>query len=180
MDAVRSLREEMSLTQAQFATRVGKSVSTVFRYETIRPPSGTVLAALRALAMTIGRHDLGKIFERAYEVELHAPTGVPSAGPLMDPERTHEIDNALKLAKLDPQWTLYEPSTLATEVSPDVPNWDAIHEVIPQGQVEIDLVRGILVTLRRLDPPTRRIFVVTLKAMIVGFRDADSTEHDTK
>jgi len=55
------LRAALGDSQQQFANRLQTAVTTVARYETSRPPSGTALADLARLASDIGRGDL--VFE---------------------------------------------------------------------------------------------------------------------
>jgi transcriptional regulator with XRE-family HTH domain len=70
MATVRKTRSAMHLTQTDFAIRLGKSLATVVRYETLRPPKGRTLAKLRELAETNGLSDLAEIFRAALAQEL--------------------------------------------------------------------------------------------------------------
>ena len=50
MKAVRDLRQSLGLTQVQMAQKIGLTPSTIYRYETVRPPRGPALAPFVALA----------------------------------------------------------------------------------------------------------------------------------
>jgi transcriptional regulator with XRE-family HTH domain len=50
MDAVRSLRTALGMTQTDFGGALGKSLPTIQRWETLRPPRGAALMDLYHLA----------------------------------------------------------------------------------------------------------------------------------
>lgn len=66
-EAVRELRRILGESQEEFAVRMGVTVRTIARWETVRPPKGfDTLTALSHLASKNDRHDLAMTF-------LHAP-----------------------------------------------------------------------------------------------------------
>jgi transcriptional regulator with XRE-family HTH domain len=72
MAAVRELRTRLGLSQAQFATRIGKSYPSVQRYERGRPPVGRALTPLIELAEAAGHTDLASVFHIAMDHFLSA------------------------------------------------------------------------------------------------------------
>jgi transcriptional regulator with XRE-family HTH domain len=79
--AVVELRKHRGMTQQEFSSRLGIAITTVARWETFRPPSGSSLARLRDAAAESGRPDLQRIFDRALLLEAIAPLRLPF-GPL--------------------------------------------------------------------------------------------------
>lgn len=69
-EAMIKLRQALGDNQQQFANRTKTAVTTIARYETIRPPKGRILAQLARIAETAGRHDIAKIFDEALQSEL--------------------------------------------------------------------------------------------------------------
>jgi transcriptional regulator with XRE-family HTH domain len=78
--AVRELRHSLHESQQAFAYRMKTAIRTIARYETIRPPRGSVLAQLEEVAMEAGRADLAAVFRQALAEELGSPS------QLMSPE----------------------------------------------------------------------------------------------
>jgi transcriptional regulator with XRE-family HTH domain len=70
MKATRQLRTAMGLTQTAFAQRVGKTLPTIQRYETLAQPRGEVLVKLMKLADEHGHADLAELFQDALSTEL--------------------------------------------------------------------------------------------------------------
>ena len=70
MTAVIQLREQLGLTQTDFAARLGRGMSTIQRWERVVPPAGAPLLELAKLAEEIGRPDLTSIFARAIEADI--------------------------------------------------------------------------------------------------------------
>lgn len=66
--AVRALRVQLQMTQVQFAAELGKTPTTIVRYETNRPPTGKALADLAQLADGKGASHLAEVFQIAYEM----------------------------------------------------------------------------------------------------------------
>jgi len=58
MEVVRDLRKAMSLTQVEFAARLGVTPTTAYRWESVRPPRGAMLKALAALAENSGMPEI--------------------------------------------------------------------------------------------------------------------------
>ena len=73
MDTVRQTRRAMGLTQSDFAIRLGKSLATVVRYETLRPPKGRTLVKLHEIAETAGLAEFAEVFKAALAQELGEP-----------------------------------------------------------------------------------------------------------
>lgn len=71
-EAVKALREEMGLTQVDFAKALGKAYPTVQRYEGQAPPPADVLVNLIRLAISQHRMDLVKTFRDGVFEELGA------------------------------------------------------------------------------------------------------------
>jgi hypothetical protein len=78
--AVRELRQTLQESQQAFAYRMKSAVRTIARYETVRPPRGSVLAQLEGVALEAGRADLATVFRQALAQELGSPS------QLMTPE----------------------------------------------------------------------------------------------
>jgi hypothetical protein len=57
-------------SQQAFAYRMKSAVRTIARYETVRPPRGSVLAQLEGVALEAGRADLATVFRQALAQEL--------------------------------------------------------------------------------------------------------------
>jgi transcriptional regulator with XRE-family HTH domain len=85
-EAVAQLRSALGDTQQQFAARLGTAITTIARYETIRPPQGAALAQFINLARASGQPELADIFQGALSAQLGydvvplppAETGLPS------------------------------------------------------------------------------------------------------
>ena len=80
MAAVRSLRTALRLTQTDFGRLLGKSLPTIQRWETLRPPRGRALAQLYDVARRQDESDLecrnaSKVFYGALAEEMG---GVPA------------------------------------------------------------------------------------------------------
>jgi transcriptional regulator with XRE-family HTH domain len=71
--AVRELRQTLHESQQAFAYRMQTAVRTIARYETVRPPRGSVLAQLEGIALETGRADLAVVFRQALTQELGSP-----------------------------------------------------------------------------------------------------------
>ena len=69
-EAVRKLRNALSETQQQFATRLNLAISTVVRYELSRPPRGETLVQLMKIADEHGFRDLAEVFQSALSKEI--------------------------------------------------------------------------------------------------------------
>jgi transcriptional regulator with XRE-family HTH domain len=65
MSAVRDLRTALGLSQTEFGLRIGKSLPTIQRWETLRPPDGEALADLERLANDEKYPELAKPFSAA-------------------------------------------------------------------------------------------------------------------
>jgi transcriptional regulator with XRE-family HTH domain len=65
MGAVRELRTALGLSQTEFGLRLGKSLPTIQRWETLRPPDGEALADLERLANDEKHPELAKPFSAA-------------------------------------------------------------------------------------------------------------------
>jgi transcriptional regulator with XRE-family HTH domain len=63
--SIRGLREEMGLTQPEFANRVGVAIRTIARWEKDQPPHGQALIKLAQLADSRGRKDMAESFVAA-------------------------------------------------------------------------------------------------------------------
>lgn len=64
------LRHEMQMTQAQFATHTGWSISMVTKLETVTPPRGNVLLKLAMIARKATEADLGDVAKGRRLVDL--------------------------------------------------------------------------------------------------------------
>ncbi len=64
-DAIRRLRDEMGLTQPEFANRVRVAIRTIARWEKDQPPHGQALIKLAQLADSRGRKDIAGSFVAA-------------------------------------------------------------------------------------------------------------------
>ena len=71
MDAVAELRRITNLNQTMFGLRLGVSVSTIYRWETQKPPRGPVLARLAEMADSLQRPDLQGLFNLALAHVCH-------------------------------------------------------------------------------------------------------------
>src|SRR5947209_1616164 len=64
--AVIELRQGLGQTQQQFAHALGVSITTIARWETNRPPRGTILADLARIARSeVKTFEIAEIFRRA-------------------------------------------------------------------------------------------------------------------
>lgn len=70
MNAVRSLRNALELSQTDFGIKLGKSLPTIQRWETLRPPTGEALVAIATLAEEKGHEQLKKVFLDALVAEM--------------------------------------------------------------------------------------------------------------
>jgi transcriptional regulator with XRE-family HTH domain len=71
------------MTQAQLASHMDVTPNTVARWETIRPPRGDTLIALRKVALEFGRSDLERIFLLESAAELSLSLGGDSLVPMI-------------------------------------------------------------------------------------------------
>lgn len=62
MEAVRSLRERLRMTQVELAVQLRLSPATIFRYETVRPPRPQAVGPFLKLAEESGHRDLAALF----------------------------------------------------------------------------------------------------------------------
>lgn len=80
--ALVDLRERLGLTQRKLALALDVTVVSVCRWETSRPPSGTVLAKLADFARSSGQVDLAELFNRCLwegmQVTTYAWRPIPS------------------------------------------------------------------------------------------------------
>jgi len=74
MAAVRSLRTALGMTQTDFGRALEKSLPTIQRWETLRPPRGAALANLYRTAVANDLDEIAQTFSRALMLEL-AETG---------------------------------------------------------------------------------------------------------
>lgn len=79
--AVVRLRKALGDTQQAFASRLGTAITTVARYETIRPPRGNALVQFTQLAKSKGELELAKVFEDALSEEFGGPVRVERPEP---------------------------------------------------------------------------------------------------
>jgi DNA-binding transcriptional regulator YiaG len=63
MNAIRELRERLRMTQVTFAVKVGKSYSSIQRYEGKEPPPPQELLVFLRLARQCGYSDLATLFK---------------------------------------------------------------------------------------------------------------------
>ena len=77
--SIRGLREEMGLTQPEFANRVGVAIRTIARWEKDQPPHGQALIKLAQLADSRGCKDIAGSFVAALRSEKtsHYATSEP-------------------------------------------------------------------------------------------------------
>jgi transcriptional regulator with XRE-family HTH domain len=68
-DAIRRLRDEMELTQPEFASRLGVALRTIARWETGQPPHGEALVKLAQVADSIERKSIAECFVAALRSE---------------------------------------------------------------------------------------------------------------
>ncbi|MBZ5626112.1 MAG: helix-turn-helix domain-containing protein [Acidobacteriia bacterium] len=73
-DAVVELRRALGLNQTLFARRIGVSTSTVYRWETQKPPRGPVLTRLSELSESLQRPDLQGVFKLALGESVASPS----------------------------------------------------------------------------------------------------------
>lgn len=67
---VRQLRLALGLSQAAFGQRLGKSLPTITRWETLVSPRGRALVELEALAHENGFDEIAAIFVQAFSDEM--------------------------------------------------------------------------------------------------------------
>jgi transcriptional regulator with XRE-family HTH domain len=91
MEAVRKLREQMGLTQTQFAGILGRGMSTIQRWEQVVPPRGPSLAKLARVANEAGRPDIAATFERALAAELGEQSGAATPVAMVWVDTLNEI-----------------------------------------------------------------------------------------
>jgi transcriptional regulator with XRE-family HTH domain len=77
--AMVELRRHCGFTQAQLAQEMDVTLTTVSRWESIRPPSGPSLIRIQAFAEQVGRTDLAKLFAESLSREFGL---VGSVGPV--------------------------------------------------------------------------------------------------
>src|ERR1019366_4756645 len=70
MDAVKKLRAALVLTQTQLATKIGRGMSTIQRWEQLVPPQGEALVQLMTLAATHGQNELAQVFRSFLSEQL--------------------------------------------------------------------------------------------------------------
>ena len=110
--AVRKVRAEYGDTQQEFAHRLHAAIRSVARYETDRPPGGTVLIKLLRLARLKRLEVVSNAFQEALGAELADPEllrllaksieqSLPSG--FEKPARTASSQIGLDLGRLDPQ-----------------------------------------------------------------------------
>ena len=66
--AVRTLRKDLGWTQARLASELGTHVTTVVRYETTRPPRGSILLVFARIADEASMHSLAACFRGAFKL----------------------------------------------------------------------------------------------------------------
>ena len=81
-DSVRQLRESQGLTQQEFANRLGVAITTIARWETIRPPNGKSLAQLYLFAVDHQQYKLAQILHAALANELWSQDRFADLGKL--------------------------------------------------------------------------------------------------
>src|SRR5207248_2079331 len=72
--AIREMRLRLGLRQAHLARELRKTTTTISRWETFRPPMGTMLAQLRAFAGEKGCAKEAELFALALSGEVVAST----------------------------------------------------------------------------------------------------------
>jgi transcriptional regulator with XRE-family HTH domain len=65
MSAIRDLRTALGLSQTEFGRRLNRSLPTIQRWETLRPPNSKALAELQQLATESKQPELAKLFHAA-------------------------------------------------------------------------------------------------------------------
>lgn len=81
MRSVKELRTRLRLSQTAFGQKIGKGLTSVLRYETVRPPRGIVLHRLQKLSEERNFEDLAAIFrhELAQDVGIVFPASIQEA-----------------------------------------------------------------------------------------------------
>jgi hypothetical protein len=79
--AIIALRQTRDFTQQDLAQYMKHDLSTVGRWEAMRPPRGLSLVELGKVAYDFGRDDLREIFERELEKESPVVKGSPVRQP---------------------------------------------------------------------------------------------------
>ena len=144
--AVRELREALGLTQEQFASKVGKTLGTVQRYEQQRPPQGLALVPFIQLAESINRRDLVATFTAALTEELrgvmdtlcryhHTAMDVTVSPPPNDEERSWLLVWLEFMRKCPPEAVKGLKHTMTAMVTL------ALNQR-PKGRLEYDRFRG--------------------------------------
>ena len=77
--AIKELRNHLQESQQDFSHRLGVTLATISRYESIKPPKGPIIMRFADLSQTVGRADLAAIFEQAEEAHRRTKTS-PIAG----------------------------------------------------------------------------------------------------
>jgi DNA-binding transcriptional regulator YiaG len=76
-EAIIALRESRNFTQKDLANYMNHDLSTVGRWEAMRPPRGLALVELSKVAYDFGREDLREIFDRELEKQTALVQGSP-------------------------------------------------------------------------------------------------------
>lgn len=97
MRAVGELRRSSGLNQTMFGLRLGVSLSTIYRWETQKPPRGPVLARLAEMAEALQRPDLQGLFNVALGESPTAPPPEPGDWTDIPPSLQHYLK---KLAEI--------------------------------------------------------------------------------
>ncbi len=68
-EAIKEVRSHLNESQQEFSNRLGVTLSTVARYESVKPPKGPILVRIAEIARASGRDDLADILRQAEETQ---------------------------------------------------------------------------------------------------------------
>lgn len=84
--ALTELREALGDSMQQFANRMGTAVTTIGRYETARPPTGTALRRFHAMAKRRGLTRVTEVFAEAIAKEKEHQRTRNRIAHILEPE----------------------------------------------------------------------------------------------
>lgn len=102
-EALKALRAALGETQQQFAHRVGMAITTIARYETSRPPRGSVLVTFANIAEENGLHEIATRFNNAIIREMGLVSSRAYMHALPRIERIHTLLNDIDKENFTPR-----------------------------------------------------------------------------
>jgi transcriptional regulator with XRE-family HTH domain len=159
--SVRKLRSQLGLTQVEFAERLGKTPTTVTRYESHRPPTGKALVQLGDLAQASGLEQVAATFHHAFQLEMQGLSAEAidkhlqaEPGPKQDQWQTI-AEHWFSTPKPGRDFQTYVDQ-LCQFLAQSAPKERVRQqEITPRTPDETELVRGILDLCRQKPSKTR-------------------------